>query len=79
MKKLIKANSYQGYIPTSEESLQSDKRCLLGAYKKMQELFDILDYVPKGFTERYGLTDLYDELNLVIRETDDQLREWHLK
>ena len=42
----------------------------------MRQLFDMLDDAPKGFADRYDLAGLYDELEILIRETNTQLNEW---
>lgn len=63
-------------VPSDEEILQQDKRSLLAAQKAMKNLFDIIDDAPRGFADRYDLAGLYDELSILIRETDTQLNEW---
>lgn len=63
-------------VPSDEEILQQDKRSLLAAQKAMKNLFDIIDGAPRGFADRYDLAGLYDELSILIRETDTQLNEW---
>ena len=63
-------------VPSDEEILQQDKRSLLAAQKAMKNLFDIIDGAPRGFADCYDLAGLYDELSILIRETDTQLNEW---
>lgn len=78
IRKVKAASDYNGVVYNEDEIMQADKRCLVGIQNKMKDLFDAIDSAPKGFAERYDLSQLFNELQVVIMETHYQLEEWNL-